>query len=235
MNERAPGEQPATLFLRLAARELEAPAARLRERFLVLAEESDPWRAREEIEALSHDIHRLSSLVETLADAADIEAGRVRLEDAGVNLARVFSERIAKRLWRFPSFRFLPEMPARLDVRGDRLRLAFLIDDLLDAAVHVAPEGGIIHALLREEADHVVVSTTNRDAELPPARFASFIDWMVEDLENPGTLGGIGIALYRSHRTALMLGGHLELAATAGGGVSFTASLPLARDASSVS
>ncbi len=219
-------ERLVALFLRLAARELQTPASRLNDRFFTLAEESDPWKAREEIQDLSENIHRLSRLIETLADAADIEAKRVGLESDEVNLAHLFSERIGKRLWNFPSFRFLPEMPSRLDICGDRTRLNFLIDDLLDAAIHIAPEGGTIHALLARENERIVLSTTNRDAEIPPFSTSSFIDWMAKDLENPGALRGIGIGLYRSHLTALMLGGRLELTTPSEGGASFTVEFP---------
>ena len=223
---RPSNEQLTALFLRLAARELQTPASRLNDRFLALAEESDPWKAREEIQDLSENIHRLSRLIETLADAADIETKRIELENDEINLAHLFSERIGKRLWNFPSFRFLPEMPSRLDIYGDRTRLTFLIDDLLDAAIHIAPEGGTIHALLAREKERIVLSTTNRDADITPFSTNSFIDWMARDLEHPGALRGIGIGLYRSHLTALMLGGRLELTIPPEGGASFTAEFP---------
>ncbi|MYA94985.1 MAG: HAMP domain-containing histidine kinase [Nitrospinae bacterium] len=224
--KRPPNEQLAALFLRLAARELQSPASRLKEKFLALAEESDPWKTREEIRDLSENIHQMSRLIETLSDAADIETQQVILDNTEINLAHLFSERIGKRLWNFPSFRFLPEMPSRLDMFGDRTRLTFLIDDLLDAAIHIAPEGGTIHALLAMENERIVLSTTNRDAEIPTSS-NSFIDWMAKDLEDPGALRGIGIGLYRSHLTALMLGGRLELTTPPEGGASFTVEFPL--------
>lgn len=225
--KRVTDDRLSALFLRLATRELEPPASRLKEKFLALAEESDPWKAREEIQDLSESIHRLSRLIETLSDAADIAARRVRLESADLDLAHLFSERIGRRLWRFPAFRFLPETPARLEMRGDRARLAFLIDDLLDAAIHAAPEGGIIHALLRREGGRILLATCNRGADLPAPRFGSFAEWMAEAAERPGTLRGIGIGLYRSYRTALLLGGRLELAAPPEGGASFTVEFPV--------
>lgn len=225
--KRPPDKQLAALFLRLAARELQEPASLLNDKFLHLAEESDPWKAREEIQELSENIHRLSRLIETLSDAADIETRHVTLENAEINLAHLFSERIGKRLWSFPSIRFLPEVPSRLDIHGDRTRLTFLIDDLLDAAIHIAPAGGIIHALLTRENDRIVLSTTNRDAEIPPFCFDSFIDWMAKDLENPGALRGIGISLYRSHLTALILGGRLDITSPPEGGASFTVEFPV--------
>lgn len=224
--KRPPDEQLAALFLRLAARELQTPASHLKEKFLALAEESDPWKTREEIRDLSENIHHMSRLIETLSDAADIETQQVTLDNAEINLAHLFSERIGKRLWSFPSFRFLPEVPSRLDIYGDRTRLTFLIDDLLDAAIHIAPEGGTIHALLAMENERIVLSTTNRDAEIPSSS-DSFVDWMAKDLEDPGALRGIGIGLYRSHLTALMLGGRLELTTPPEGGASFTAEFPL--------
>ena len=224
--KRPPNERLAALFLRLAARELQSPASHLKEKFLALAEESDPWKTREEIRDLSENIHQMSRLIETLSDAADIETQQVILDNTEINLAHLFSERIGKRLWNFPSFRFLPEMPSRLDMFGDRTRLTFLIDDLLDAAIHIAPEGGTIHALLAMENERIVLSTTNRDAEIPTSS-DSFVDWMAKDLEDPGALRGIGIGLYRSHLTALMLGGRLELTTPPEGGASFTVEFPL--------
>ncbi|MDE0340679.1 MAG: hypothetical protein OXI82_00940 [Nitrospinae bacterium] len=226
--EKLPSDvQLAALFLRLAARELQTPASHLKRKLIALAEESDPWKAREEIQDLSDNVHRLNRLIETLSDAADIETQQVTLDNTEINLAHLFSERIGKRLWSFPSFRFLPEMPSRLDMYGDRTKLTFLIDDLLDAAIHIAPEGGIIHALLARENDRIVLSTTNRDAELPCSRFDSFIDWMAKDLEDPDALRGIGIGLYRSHLTALILGGRLELTTPPEGGASFIVEFPV--------
>ncbi|MCE2451501.1 MAG: HAMP domain-containing histidine kinase [Nitrospinae bacterium] len=225
--KKPPNQQFAALFLRLAARELQTPASHLKSKFLALAEESDPWKAREEIRELSENMHLLSRLIETLSDAADIETQHVTLEHAEINLAHLFSERIGKRLWSFPSFRFLPELPPRLDIYGDRTRLTFLIDDLLDASIHIAPEGGIIHAFLMRENDRIFLSTTNRDAEIPPFCFDSFIDWMAKDLENPGALQGIGIGLYRSHLTALILGGRLDITSPPEGGASFRVEFPV--------
>ncbi len=220
-------EQLAALFLRLAAHELQTPASHLNRKFLALAEESDPWKAREEIQDLSENIHRLNRLIETLSDAADIETQQVTLEITEINLAHLLSERIGKRLWNFPSFRFLPEMPSRLDISGDRTRLTYLIDDLLDAAIHIAPEGGIIHALLARQDDRIVLSTTNNNAEIPSSRFESFTDWMAKDLEKLGSFRGIGIGLYRSHLTALILGGHLKITTPPKGGASFVVDFPV--------
>lgn len=225
--ERPAGERLSSLFLRLATRELQAPASSLQKTFRALAQESDPWKAREATQEVSESVDRLCRLIETLSDTADIEARRVRLEMSEVNLALLFNERIGKRLWRFPAFRFLPEMPSRLAMRGDRPRLASLVDDLLDAAIHVAPGGGIIHARLAREGEEVVLSTHNRGARLAGARFASFVEWMAEDAENPGALQGIGIHLYRSYHTARMLGGGLEIAAPPEGGASFTVRFPV--------
>ncbi len=226
-DKRPSGACLSSLFLRLATRELQGPASGLQKTFRALAQESDPWKAREEMQEVSESVDRLCRLIETLSDTADIEARRVRLEMTEVNLALLFNERIGKRLWRFPAFRFLPEMPSRLAIRGDRPRLAFLVDDLLDAAIHIAPGGGIIHALLARQGEEVVLSTRNRGAALPHARFASFIEWMAEDVENPGALQGIGIHLYRSYHTARMLGGGLEIAAPPEGGASFTVRFPI--------
>lgn len=219
-------EQLAALVLRLASRELQTPASRLKSKLLALTEESDPWKAREEIQDLSENINRLSRLIEILSDAADIETQHAALEKTEINLAHLFSERIGKRLWSFPSFRFLPEMPPRLDMCGDRARLTCLIDDLLDAAIHIAPEGGIIHAFLTKENERIVMSTTNRNAELPCSNSDSFIDWMAKDLENSGALRGIGIGLYRSHLTAIILDGHLKITTPHEGGASFTVEFP---------
>jgi len=218
-----------TLFLRLVSRELGGPFEALRRRVVEMGEEPDLWKLREGLAELAETVYRLDRLVRSLIDTAAIESGVVQLREGAVDLASLISDRIGKRLRRLRGYRIQPEVPAgSLVVRGDRERLSLLVDDLLDAAVHLSPQGGTILVRLAREGGEVLLSAQNRTARLPAGRLGSFLEWLGGDIEGAEGLEGTGISLYRAYRTAEMFGGRMELAAPPEGGASFIVRIPSA-------
>lgn len=222
-----------TLFLQLVSRELGGAFDGLRKRVDEMAEELDPWKLREGLRELSETLYRLNGTVRNLIDTSGIESGAVKLRQEGVDLSSMVSDRISRRLRRLRGYRIQPEMPpGPLRALADRERVTLLMDDLLDAAVHLSPQGGTILVRLSRQEEDIVLSTECRSAQLPESRPSSILEWLEEDIEEAGELEGTGLSLYRAHRTAEMLGGRMDVAALEeDGGVSFTVRIPFVEDA----
>ncbi|OGL59786.1 MAG: hypothetical protein A3J27_07785 [Candidatus Tectomicrobia bacterium RIFCSPLOWO2_12_FULL_69_37] len=221
-----------TLFLQLVSRELGGAFDELRKRVDEMAEEPDPWKLREGLRDLSETLYRLNGTVRNLIDTSGIESGAVKFRRESVDLSSMVSDRISRRLRRLRGYRIQPELPSgALRALADRERLSLLMDDLLDAAIHLSPQGGTILVRLARKEEEIVLSTECRTARLPESRPTSILEWLEEDIEEAGELEGTGLSLYRAHRTAEMLGGRMDVAALEEeGGVSFTVRIPFAEE-----
>ncbi|MEK6710903.1 MAG: hypothetical protein AABZ64_10020, partial [Nitrospinota bacterium] len=163
-----------TLFLQLVSRELGGPAEELRKQVEEMTQEPDPWKLREGLKELLETVHHLHRTVRNLIDTATIEAGAVQLRQESVDLASLVSGLISRRLQRLRGYRIQPEMPSgALRARLDRERITLLVDDLLDAAIHLSPEGGTILVRLAREGGEVRLAAENRSADLPEGRLGS--------------------------------------------------------------
>lgn len=217
------------LLLRLIGHELRKPSSRLREQIEEIGEEADPWTMREKVGEVLESTFYLDRLIQDVADTSAMETGSVELRKEPVNLPSLISECLSKRFQRKRNFRFLPEIPAKeIALQGDPARLSVLIDDLLDAAVNLTPEGGIILIRLTAQNGSVQLATTNRDARLPAVQASSLLDWLSDHFIETKAIEGSGIGLYRSNLIANLMGGKLSLSSSEEEGVTFTVILPAA-------
>ena len=215
------------LLLRLISHELLKPSSRLREQVKEISQEADPWTMREKMGEVLESTFRLDRLIQDVVDASAMETGSIELNEESVNLPSLISERLSKRFRRKQNFRFLPEMPAKeISITGDPQRLSILIDDLLDAAVNLTPEGGIILIRLVLKNGSMELTTTNRNARLPVAQTSSFIDWLSAHFPETKTIEGSSISLYRSNLIANLMNGNLFLTSSEDEGVTFTVTIP---------
>ena len=220
--------QTTKLFLHLVSHDLGVPFTAFRNKFFEnLVDESNPWKLRENIMALSETVYRLDRVVRDLVDTAAIEDGSIRLKSESVDLTSVISDRISRRLRRLRGYRFQPDIPTHIQaIQGDKKRLTTLIDDLFDVVILLSPAGGTILVNLSLSESEVKITALNRSAIIPAGSSESFLEWLGRNLKDGDGLEGVGIALYRSYLTAKMLGGNMDLETPADGGVSITVRFP---------
>ena len=161
------------------------------------------------IETLEHSTMRrhlghLVRLVDDLQDVAKIASGKVDLRVELVSIGEVALQAIAmaKPILEQRQHRFrLDEAPQRLVCRGDPVRLAQCVSNLLiNAAKYTSPVGQI--SLTTRQADDMLEISVQDDgrgisAVALPHVFSLFFQERIDALQGDGGLG-VGLALVRS-------------------------------------
>ncbi|MEQ8330407.1 MAG: response regulator [Longimicrobiales bacterium] len=194
-----------------------------------------PEAAREEIEVVLKNGHRLNELVDQLLDIARLESGELVLNPHTADIVG-FVGRIARSfepLARTRSATFevdLPEPPVPMVFDEDRLEKAF--NNLLGNAFKFTEEGGWIRLTgLVEETEQggaFVVRIEDDGVGIPDLLLNRVFDrfYQVDDGPNrrhPGA--GLGLAFTKD--LVSLHGGTIEVASAVGGGSTFTVRLPL--------
>jgi signal transduction histidine kinase len=115
-------------------------------------------------------------------------------------------------------------------LRGDRVKLARILVNLVANAVKFTPEDGTISLSTDRPTSHmgrICVRDTGigMGAEQVRAAFEPFTQFT---RSGGASQGGVGLGLAISRELARGMGGELELASEAGSGCEFTLSIPLA-------
>lgn len=181
-------------FVRGVAHELRKPTEEIRQ----LAQRVDPATspaaqpALARIEAITHELgRRLDCLLARDAQRLDLRrADLVRLvDDATARVARLRSER------RFEVAHAL----VRLPLVGDPVRIASLVENLLDNAVKATARGGAVAVRTALESEHVALEVEDDGIGIPPE--------LGDEIFEPGVGRfrsgfGLGLALCRDVVTA---------------------------------
>ncbi|MFU8816134.1 MAG: ATP-binding protein, partial [Pseudomonadales bacterium] len=189
---------------------------------------------------LERQTRHMAKLLDGLLDVSRIVRGQISIDTEVVDLTAIcreladdFTHPVARR-----QLEFRADVPANpVWVRGDRVRLAQIIDNLLSNSVRYTPEGGTIELLLRRDGDTAVLSVSDDgigiEADLLPHIFGIFRQAQ-QTLDR--TLGGLGLGLPLVKSLVELHDGSIEASSEgAGRGACFTVLLPLAVGPSSAS
>jgi signal transduction histidine kinase len=187
-------------------------------------------RDRRSLEVIAEQAHRLNRLVGALLDHSRIQAGRLTIERAPVDLAEVLrraADEIRPTLAAHTLNLELP--PAPLVVLGDDVRLTQVIQNLVGNAVKYSPAGGPVDVRLAQDGDAAEISVVDRGLGIPatalPHLFQQFYRAPNVDAHS---IAGLGIGLYVIHQIVTQHGGSVAAASVEGHGSTFTVRLPLA-------
>jgi signal transduction histidine kinase len=176
------------------------------------------------LEAIDHDADRVTQLLQDLLEVSRVDAGRVQLQRARLDVAALVAgtvERVGRRedaQGRVLRFEVADELPRIL---GDPARLEQVLTNLLDNALREAPEGPIEVAarpVVGEDDTPVWVEIVVRDhgpgvtAALAPTLFRKFARGRA------ALRTGMGLGLYLSRGLVEAHGGTLELTSCRDGG-----------------
>jgi len=192
-------------------------------------------RDRRDIETVTRNARLLLRLVDDILDACGLEAGRVSLDYAEVDMAELvrraaahFDSLAADRAIHYQVI--AESVPAQVD--ADRLERVFL--NLLASAFEFTPEGGAIRCSLRGEPgrSRVVVEVADSGPGVPPAhRQAVFERFRQVDGDATRRSGGTGLGLAIARDFVALHGGTLTVGDAPEGGAVFVVELPTAAPA----
>lgn len=224
-------------FLAMLAHELRNPLAPIRSGLDILAIDSD--RHQEVVKLMQEQMEHVVRLVDDLLDVSRIMRNRIELRKERVQLATLIKQSVAAVRPLIDSQQqvllvSVPKEPIWLNV--DPVRLAQVIENLLNNASKYTDVGGIIELAANREDGQVLVSVKDTgvgiELELLPRVFELFTQ-SSRSLDR--AQGGLGIGLTLVQQLVEMHGGTVSAQSDGlGHGSTFTVRLPVMETASLV-
>ena len=221
-------------FVSLVSHELRAPLTNLNGGLeLVLARGQLAPDTREHLALVQSEVRRLTGFVETILDLSALEAGRLRLNLAPLDLGEVVAGLRAAFVGQPAADRLAVSLPGDLPlVLADDRALASVLFHLVDNAQKYAPDGPIAIDAARGSTT-VRVRVSDSGPGIPPEQRATAFE-RFRRLHNSDdrAVYGHGLGLYMVRQLLRAMGSDIELAAGERGasseqGAAFEFELPI--------
>jgi signal transduction histidine kinase len=222
--------QRAARFSADASHQLKTPVTILRAGLeeLLARENLTPEECRE-ISALVHQTYRLSSVIEDLLLLSRMDAGRLKIDFAPVNLSQLI-EGALDDLGALPDeleLEVVTEFPADLYIAGEKRYAALILQNLLENARKYNRRGGRIQLAARVEGDRVYLTIGNTGPPIAPG-----LQEHIFERFHRGAVGenvpGYGLGLNLARQLAGLHQGDLRLVRSDENGTEFEVSFRLA-------
>jgi heavy metal sensor kinase len=213
------------------AHDLRTPLTRLRGTAeLALRDNADPAAMRESLADCMEESDRVLSMIKTLMDIAEAEAGTLRLERQTVDLGRLLREVVE--LYEYVAeekkIKVTADLPPHCEASVDATRMRQAFGNLLDNAIKYTPEGGAVAITARREADRVVVSFRDTGLGIPAGEQSRIWDRLYRGDKSRSQRGlGLGLSVVKAVVEAH--GGAATVTSAPGQGSEFTVTLPAAK------
>jgi PAS domain S-box-containing protein len=189
-------------------------------------------RQQKAVRNVTESGQHLLSLINDILDLSKIEAGRISLEMAPVNVEELCQA--SMRLARSQAFKKRLSVSLTVDsqvtkVRADERYLKQILVNLLGNAVKFTPEGGTMGLEVKGDADEQMVSFTvwDKGIGIPPEKHSLLFKPFTQlDSSLSRQYGGTGLGLALVSRLTEMHGGSVTLESGLGEGSRFTVTLP---------
>jgi two-component system, sensor histidine kinase len=222
-------------FLATLAHELRNPLAPIRN----AVELMDPkYQAAEPVVRDARMIARrqvehLSRLVDDLLDVSRITHGKIALRMETVDIASAVATAVETNQPAIERKHHtlsvdIPELPCV--IRGDPIRVAQVIGNLLSNAAKYTPDGGSIELGVRVADGAVAIRVADNGIGIPPEELADVFNLFMQSADSLArSEGGLGIGLSLARTLTELHGGTIEArSAGIGKGCEFVVQLPLA-------
>ena len=219
-------------FVSLVSHELRTPLTSIRGYIELLLEDLDPSETdrRRYLEIIERNSHRLLDLVSDLLFLAQVEAGKLAIERAPLNLGKVVQECIETSS-PVADARGI-ELTAHLGhvptLQGDRARLAQMLDNLVSNALKFTPKGGRVAVRLQADDGTAVLAVKDTGLGIPADEQGRLFERFFRSSTATETaIPGTGLGLTITKAIVERHGGRIEFESTEGVGTTFRVSLPL--------
>lgn len=201
--------------------------ASLRRRRAVVTPETEALLdALEQIEASAG---RMARQLDEIVDASRLEAGRPlelrRQRTDLVELAGIAVEQHRQTTSRHALY--VSTSLSELVGMWDAVRLARVLDNLLDNAIKYSPRGGTVEVSVGREADCAVLQVADHGEGIPAADVPHIFERFRRGRNVEGRIPGTGIGLAGVHRIVELHAGTITVDSQVGVGTTFTIRLPL--------
>lgn len=180
------------------------------------------------LELLERQVRRLNRMVGDLLDMARIEAGKLDLSWATVDLRDVAREAVALYQPSAGVHEFVQSFPdGPVLAPCDAMRIEQVLGNLVTNAVKYSPGGGRIDVRVSATATEAIISVSDHGIGIPREAQAEIFAPFWRRGPEPG-IAGAGLGLSVAQRIVEAHHGHIEVESASGLGSTFTVRLPLA-------
>lgn len=217
-------------FIALVSHELRTPLTSIRGYLELLREDTKLSHEQLQfLETIDRSSQRLQNVVGDLLFVAQVEAGKLSLEQGVVDLNTIVADavEVVRPTADAKSITIVASLDAAPEISGDRARLAQVLDNLVSNAVKFTPSGGTVtvKTLIRPGEIELIVSDTGMGIpadELPRLFERFFRAERATAAAIPGT--GLGLAIVKTIVTGH--GGRIRVESEDGAGTTFHVTLP---------
>lgn len=170
----------------------------------------------------------MTKLVNDLLTLAEMDASQLKLKKEKFDLSALVEEKAEemKLLFSRKQIIFTKNVPPKIEITGDRMRVKQLLGILLDNAAKYTPEGGTVRLSVKDELNRVWMmlqdSGPGIDEEDQERIFERFYRI---DKARSRTLGGTGLGLGIARWIVLAHGGKISVKSNPGEGATFIVEL----------
>jgi PAS domain S-box-containing protein len=217
-------------FLAMLGHELRNPLSPITTALELMKLHSGGQASREE-QIIERQVKHLTRLVDDLLDVSRITRGKVELKREIVEISDVFSRalEIASFLFEQRGHRLTIDAPrAGLRLKGDPVRLAQVVANLLTNAARYTNTGGTITLSARRESEQIVVSVADDGTGISPQMLPQIFEPFVQGKRTRERAeGGLGLGLALVKNLVHLHGGEVHAHSDGlGKGSVFTIRLP---------
>jgi signal transduction histidine kinase len=190
-------------------------------------------KQREYLEYITVSTNTLLALINNILDLATIDAGRMQLELAAVDIRETMmaaAEGVQDRTVSGGVTLDIQAPPNIGSFVADKLRVRQILFNLLANALNFSPPGSIVTLHAERRPDAIVFAVTDMGPGIPADMLEKVFDWFeTHSLGSRHRGPGIGLSLVRSF--VELHGGQVTLASALGQGTTVTCTFPLAETA----
>ena len=210
------------------AHDLRTPLARLRGiAEVALQPDADPSAAREALADCVEESERVVSMLNTLMDITEAEAGMMKLQREPADLCQLAREVVE--LYQYVAeerkVAILTELPAPCEASVDRTRMRQVFANLLDNAVKYTPAGGSVTISLHNGSNRAVAVFRDTGIGIP-AEEQDKIWLRLYRGDKSRSQRGLGLGLSLVKAVVEAHGGEVTVSSQVNQGAEFTVSLP---------
>jgi two-component system phosphate regulon sensor histidine kinase PhoR len=177
---------------------------------------------------------RQIALVNDLLRVAQVDAGRIVLQLALVDVAQLIRDVVAEQADSFArrAQTVRVQLPTQVVGTMDSRRLRMVVENLIDNASKYTPEGGTIRVSCNIAGGWLQIAVADSGVGIERKDITKLFNKFARvPNELSDSVGGSGLGLYWANKIVELHGGHVEVTSEPGQGAIFTVNLPLERNA----
>jgi PAS domain S-box-containing protein len=217
-------------FVALVSHELRTPLTSIRGYLELISEDENLSEEQMRfIETIDRNAQRLQRVVGDLLFVAQVEAGKLSLEDGDVDLNTVIEQAVetAQPAAAAKSIALIVDLGELPGIRGDRARLAQVLDNFISNAIKFTPTGGSVTVATLAQPGEVEIVVSDTGMGIPSSELPLlFQRFFRAERATAGAIPGTGLGLAIAKAIVTGHGGRIRVESEDGAGTTFRIILP---------